>query len=80
MGRESKMPTIELKSDITGTVWKVLKKAGEPVAEDEPIVILESMKMEIPLLAPRDGLVKEVRVQPGSPVRAGQCVVVLEEA
>jgi urea carboxylase len=42
-------------------------------------VILESMKMEIPLLAPRDGLVQEVRVQPGSPVRAGQCVVVLQE-
>ena len=43
------------------------------------LMILESMKMEIPLLAPRDGLVSEVRVQPGSPVRAGQRVVVLQE-
>jgi urea carboxylase len=43
------------------------------------LVILESMKMEIPLLAPRDGIVREVRVQPGSAVRAGQRVLVLEE-
>ena len=43
------------------------------------LVVLESMKMEIPLLATQDGIVSQVRVQPGSPVRAGQCVVVLEK-
>jgi len=43
------------------------------------LVVLESMKMEIPLLASQDGVVSQVRVQPGSSVRAGQCVVVLEK-
>ena len=52
---------------------------GDLVKAGDVLVILESMKMEIPLLAPRDGAVREVRVQPGSPVRAGQRVVVLEE-
>ena len=50
------------------------------MSEGDTLVILESMKMEIPLTAPRDGIVKEVRVQPGSPVRAGQRVLILEEA
>ena len=52
---------------------------GDTVEAGDVLVILESMKMEIPLLAPRAGIVREVRVQPGSPVRAGQRVVVLEE-
>ncbi|MOA15947.1 Glutaconyl-CoA decarboxylase subunit gamma [compost metagenome] len=54
--------------------------AGETVKAGDVLVILESMKMEIPLTAPVGGVVREVRVQPGSPVRAGQRVVVLEEA
>ena len=53
--------------------------AGQQVAAGDVLVILESMKMEIPLLAPRAGVIREVRVQPGSPVRAGQRVLVLEE-
>ena len=72
------MPTIELKSDITGTVWKVLKKAGERVAEDEPIVILESMKMEIPVSSPEPGVVKEILVEEGATVGEGAVVVRLD--
>ncbi|MNN40596.1 Biotinylated protein TB7.3 [compost metagenome] len=53
---------------------------GATVKAGDVLVILESMKMEIPLIAPVGGVVREVRVQPGSPVRAGQRVVVLEEA
>jgi urea carboxylase len=49
------------------------------VSAGETLAILESMKMEIPLTAPRDGIVKDVRLQPGSAVRAGQRVLVLEE-
>jgi urea carboxylase len=67
-------------SHIAGNLWQVQVEAGSAVKAGDVLVILESMKMEIPLLAPRDGVVKEVRVQPGSPVRAGQRVVVLEEA
>ncbi|QKE62570.1 urea carboxylase [Aquipseudomonas campi] len=66
-------------SHIAGNLWQVQVEAGSAVKAGDVLVILESMKMEIPLLAPRDGVVREVRVQPGSPVRAGQRVVVLEE-
>jgi len=68
----------ELAAPITGTVWKVEKAAGEQVAEGEAIVILESMKMEIPVEAPRAGQVREVRVQPGQAVKEGQILAVLD--
>lgn len=66
-------------SHIAGNLWQVQVEEGSTVKAGDVLVILESMKMEIPLTAPRDGVVREVRVQPGSPVRAGQRVVVLEE-
>ena len=66
-------------SHIAGNLWQVQVSAGQQVAAGDVLVILESMKMEIPLLAPRAGVIREVRVQPGSPVRAGQRVLVLEE-
>ena len=69
-----------IESHIAGNLWQVSVNEGDTVKAGDVLVILESMKMEIPLLAPRDGVVREVRVQPGSPVRAGQRVVVLEEA
>lgn len=69
-----------IESHIAGNLWQVQVEAGASVKAGDVLVILESMKMEIPLTAPRDGVVREVRVQPGSPVRAGQRVVVLEEA
>lgn len=68
-----------IESHIAGNLWQVSVNEGDTVKAGDVLVILESMKMEIPLLAPRDGVVREVRVQPGSPVRAGQRVVVLEE-
>ncbi|MFR0693477.1 5-oxoprolinase/urea amidolyase family protein [Enterobacterales bacterium AE_CKDN230030158-1A_HGKHYDSX7] len=69
-----------VESHIAGNLWQVQVEAGASVKAGDILVILESMKMEIPLIAPRDGVVREVRVQPGSPVRAGQRVVVMEEA
>ena len=68
-----------IESHIAGNLWQVQVEVGATVKAGDVLVILESMKMEIPLLAPRDGVVSEVRVQPGSPVRAGQRVVVLQE-
>ncbi|HCA65914.1 MAG TPA: hypothetical protein DEP73_17505, partial [Pseudomonas sp.] len=61
-------------------LWQVSVAEGTRVEAGDVLVILESMKMEIPLTAPVAGVVKEVRTQPGSPVRAGQRVVVIEEA
>ena len=66
-------------SHIAGNLWQVQVSEGDRVQAGDVLVILESMKMEIPLLAPRAGVVREVRVQPGSAVRAGQRVLVLEE-
>ncbi|OUM09230.1 urea ABC transporter substrate-binding protein [Pseudomonas syringae] len=64
-------------SHIAGNLWQVQVQPGERVEAGDVLVILESMKMEIPLLAPVAGVVQEVRVQPGSAIRAGQRVVVL---
>ena len=68
-----------IESHIAGNLWQVQVCEGERVNAGDVLVVLESMKMEIPLCAPRAGVIREVRVQPGSAVRAGQRVVVLAE-
>lgn len=68
------MPTIDLKTDITGTVWKILKRAGDRVDEEEAVMILESMKMEIPVSSPEAGKVREVIVKEGDTVSDGTVV------
>jgi biotin carboxyl carrier protein len=67
-----------VKSEISGSVWKIEANIGDKVAEDDPIIILESMKMEIPVLAPQDGVVKEICVKEGDAVNEGDEVAVLE--
>lgn len=71
------MPQSRLQSDVTGTVWKVEVRAGDAVAADQTLVILESMKMEIPVSAPHAGTVLEVLVAEGEAVAEGQDVVVI---
>ncbi|MBX6741734.1 MAG: biotin/lipoyl-binding carrier protein [Acetobacteraceae bacterium] len=71
------MAEIRVKSEISGSVWKVLKQPGETVEREEPVLLLESMKMEIPVMAPRDGTVKEIRVQEGEAVAEGDVVAVI---
>jgi acetyl-CoA carboxylase biotin carboxyl carrier protein len=68
------LATIELKSDITGSVWKILKVAGDRVEEDEPVLIMESMKMEIPVTSTEPGVVLEVLVKEGDIVGDGTVV------
>jgi urea carboxylase len=65
-------------SHIAGNLWQVQVSVGQQVQAGDTLVILESMKMEIPVLAPFAGVVSEIRVQPGSAVRSGQRVVVLQ--
>jgi acetyl-CoA carboxylase biotin carboxyl carrier protein len=72
------MADIEVLSEITGNVWKIVKSVGDSVEEDEPIVILESMKMEIPVSAPEDGTIKEIKVAEGEVVQEGAVIAVLE--
>ena len=68
------MPIIEVKTEITGNVWKVLREAGDKIAEDEQIIILESMKMEIPVSAPESGIIVEILVETDQIVLEGSIV------
>ncbi|KYO51043.1 acetyl-CoA carboxylase biotin carboxyl carrier protein subunit [Tistrella mobilis] len=61
-----------IRSEIAGKVWKIEVPAGGRVAADEPILILESMKMEIPVNAPVDGTVTEILVAEGDTVAEDQ--------
>ncbi len=69
---------IEIEAEIAGNVWKVEKAVGDSVKEEDVLLILESMKMEIPVEAPCAGTVREVRVQEGETVEEGTVLVVLE--
>ena len=62
---------------ITGTVWKIEKQPGDEVAEGDVIVILESMKMEMPIEAPTAGKIASIKVKEGEPVDEGAVVAVI---
>jgi acetyl-CoA carboxylase biotin carboxyl carrier protein len=63
---------------ITGTVWKIEKQRGEAVASGEAVVILESMKMEMPVESPVSGKVSEIRCAEGDAVEEGAVLAVVE--
>jgi acetyl-CoA carboxylase biotin carboxyl carrier protein len=71
------MATIEITSEITGNVWKVEVKVGDSVSEGQILVILESMKMEIPIMSTEDGTVTELRVQEGDVIQEGEVVAII---
>jgi acetyl-CoA carboxylase biotin carboxyl carrier protein len=68
----------EIKAHITGVVFQVTTKPGDTVAAGDPVIILESMKMEIPVEAPRAGSVREIKVAEGQTVQEGDTVAILE--
>lgn len=68
----------EIKAELVGNVWKVVAKAGDKVEEDDILVILESMKMEIPVTAPAAGTVTRILVEEGDLVQQDQTVAILE--
>lgn len=72
------MAKIEVRSEITGKVWQIEAQVGQRVAEDEPVIVLESMKMEIPVVAPKAGTVAEIMVSEGDSVQEDQVVAILE--
>ena len=69
---------MEVKSQIKAIVWKVLKKTGDTVKIDDEIVILGSMKMEIPISSEFNGKIKSIEVSEGDEVDEGQIVAILE--
>jgi biotin carboxyl carrier protein len=68
----------DVKAHITGVVFQITSKAGDKVAAGDPIIVLESMKMEIPVEAPRAGVIREIKVAEGQTVQEGDTVVVLD--
>ena len=68
----------DVESEVTGNVWKVLKSVGDSVAEGEVIMILESMKMEIPVESPASGTLSQVLVEPEEQVEEDQVLAVIE--
>ncbi len=68
------MAETPIRSEIAGNVWKILKAPGDAVAEEEPVMILESMKMEIPVVAPREGTIAAITVAEGDAVAEDQVV------
>jgi acetyl-CoA carboxylase biotin carboxyl carrier protein len=72
------MAIIDIKTEITGSVCKVFATPGQKVQEDEAIVMLESMKMEIPISAPESGTVKEILAAEGEVVTEGSVIARLE--
>jgi len=72
------MARSEVKSEIGGRVWKLEMRVGDRVAADDAILVLESMKMEIPVSAPVAGRILEIRVAETDLVEEGQVVAVIE--
>ena len=68
----------EIEAHITGTVWKIEVKVGDTVEEGDTVVILESMKMEMPVEAEDEGTVAKIVVEEGQSVSEGDPLVVLE--
>ena len=73
------MAKVEIKSEITGTVWQVKVQPGAKVECGDTLIVIESMKMEIPVITEDGGTVKEILVKEKDPVAEGQVVAILED-
>ncbi|TMC44206.1 MAG: biotin/lipoyl-binding carrier protein [Chloroflexi bacterium] len=69
---------MQVKAELAGNMWKIIVAEGQQVGADETLMILESMKMEIPINAPRAGRVAKVHVKEGQTVQEGQLLAELE--
>jgi len=70
----------EIRAEITANVWKIVVDEGQAVAEGDEIAILESMKMEIPVVTETPGIVRELHVAEGQTVREGDLIAVIGES
>jgi acetyl-CoA carboxylase biotin carboxyl carrier protein len=69
----------DVKAHITGTVWKIEVKPGDKVSEGDTLIILESMKMEMPVEAPCNGTVAEIKIKETQAVNEDQVLAILDE-
>lgn len=68
---------IKVLSEVTGSVWKLLKQPGDMIVSGDEIMLIESMKMEIPVVADEDGTLAELLVSEGDPIQEGQTVATI---
>jgi biotin carboxyl carrier protein len=68
----------EVRAEMVANVWKVVASQGDSVADGDTLVILESMKMEIPVVAEAAGTVTEIRVEEGQVVQEGDVIAVID--
>ena len=69
----------EIKAHITGTIWKIKAAVGDSVDEGDTLIIIESMKMEMPIEAQDPGTVKEVRCKEGQAVTEGDVLMIIDD-
>lgn len=72
------MALVDVKTEITGIIQLIISNVGDSVEEDEPVIMLESMKMQIPIAAPERGTVAEILVAEGETVTEGSVVARIE--
>jgi len=72
------MALVDVKTEITGIIQMIIRGVGDSVDEDEPVIMLESMKMQIPIAAPESGTVAEILVEQGETVTEGSVVARIE--
>jgi biotin carboxyl carrier protein len=72
------MASTKVVTDVAGNVWKIVTKVGDELAEDDTIMIMESMKMEIPVVAPLSGKLSEILVEEGEAIGEGETVAVID--
>ena len=75
--RRARLAT-SIEAPMVGKILKIEKKVGDHVDEDDVVIVMEAMKMEIPVVAPVGGIVKEIKVSPGQAVEAEQVLAVIE--
>jgi acetyl-CoA carboxylase biotin carboxyl carrier protein len=68
----------EVKAELVGNLWKIVVEVGQAVDEDDTLMILESMKMEIPITSPTAGTVTQILVAEGEVVQEGQTVAIVD--
>jgi acetyl-CoA carboxylase biotin carboxyl carrier protein len=72
------MSKLEVRSEVSGFVWKIETALGQRVAIGDTLVLIESMKMEIPIMAEAEGVVVAIKVKEGGAVNEGSTVAILE--
>lgn len=70
--------SFEVVSEVSGSVWKVLAEPGQQVAEGDVLVVVESMKMEIPVESPCSGVLRSLSCQEGQAVREGDIIALVD--